>query len=218
MKEKHITEDLLQELEDFLDENYTGIRVEDSSKMMTPDEIAALFSSQEETKNADEKERPSVSRIEFNENEEPVLQDEQVADESDFMDLCDSMILDLEASAEDEDLFIIGESFHDMLFRLINEKSLKDSDVYNKAGIDRRLFSKIRNNEDYRPAKKTIMALALAMCLNEDETTDLLMSAGFAFSPASRSDLIIQFCIRNGISDIFEVDELLDKYHEETFF
>ena len=186
--------------------------------MMTPDEIADLFSSQEETKNADEKERPSVSRIEFNENEEPVLQDEQVADESDFMDLCDSMILDLEASAEDEDLFIIGESFHDMLFRLINEKSLKDSDVYNKAGIDRRLFSKIRNNEDYRPAKKTIMALALAVCLNEDETTDLLMSAGFAFSPASRSDLIIQFCIRNGISDIFEVDELLDKYHEETFF
>ena len=213
MKEKHITEDLLQELEDFLDENYTGIRVEDSSKMMTPDEIVALFSSQEETKNADEKERPSVSRIEFNENEEPVLQDE-----SDFMDQCDSKIPDLEAPAEEDDLFIIGESFHDMLFRLINEKSLKDSDVYNKAGIDRRLFSKIRNNEDYRPAKKTIMALALAMNLNEDETTDLLMSAGFAFSPASRSDLIIQFCIRNGIRDIFEVDGLLAKYHEETFF
>ena len=62
------------------------------------------------------------------------------------------------------------------------------------------------------------MALSLAMNLNEDETTDLLMSAGFAFSPASRSDLIIQFCIRNGIRDIFEVDGLLAKYHEETFF
>ena len=110
----------------------------------------------------------------------------------------------------------VGENFREMLLRLIDEKGLSDPYVYKKANLDRKLFSKIRCNPDYCPSRKTVIALAIALELTLDETSDLLSRAGYAFSPGSKADLIVEFCILNKIYDIFEVDMLLFKYGQPT--
>ena len=108
----------------------------------------------------------------------------------------------------------VGESFRDRLLRLIDERGLTDAQVYKRANLDRKLFSKIRCNADYTPKRKTAISLAVALELNMDETTDLLRSAGIALSPGSRFDLIISYCIQNGIYDIYRINALLFDYEQ----
>lgn len=108
----------------------------------------------------------------------------------------------------------VGESFRDRLLRLIDERGLTDTQVYKRANLDRKLFSKIRCNADYTPKRKTAISLAVALELNMDETTDLLRSAGIALSPGSRFDLIISYCIQNGIYDIYRINALLFDYDQ----
>ena len=95
---------------------------------------------------------------------------------------------------------------------MIDERSYTDAQVYKKANIDRKLFSKIRCNEAYNPSKKTVLSLALALELNLDETVDLLARAGFALSPSSKADLIIEYCIQNEKYDVMDVDTILFHY------
>ena len=106
--------------------------------------------------------------------------------------------------------------FQKLLFKYIDSKNLKDSDVYNKAGIDRRLFSKIRNDQDYHPSKETIILLSLSLELNEDEMLSLLNSASYSLPKNNINDLIIRFCFINKIYDINKVNELLYDYECKT--
>ena len=96
----------------------------------------------------------------------------------------------------------------------IDRKGLEDTEVYKKANIDRKLFSKIRSNPDYNPSKKTAVALAVGMGLNLDETKDLLLRAGIALSRSSIFDIIIEYCLENGITDIFEINNILFKFEQ----
>ena len=98
----------------------------------------------------------------------------------------------------------------------IDERGLKDSDVYNKAGISRQLFSKIRIHENYKPTKPTVLLFALAMELDLDDTQKLLASAGFTLSHSSKQDLIIEFLISKGIHDIFTVNDVLYEFGQPT--
>jgi len=102
--------------------------------------------------------------------------------------------------------------FQNLLFNLIDNKGLKDSDVYNKAGIDRRLFSKIRNNIKYHPSKETVILLGLALELNESEIENLLNSASYSLPKNNKYDLIIRFCFINKIYNIMDVNNLLNEY------
>lgn len=105
-----------------------------------------------------------------------------------------------------------GETFCDKLFNLIHEKNLDDVEVYKKANLDRKHFSKIRSNVKYKPTKKTVLALAIALHLNMDETKDLLARAELALSPSNRGDLVVSYFIERGKYDIWEINNMLFKF------
>ena len=111
----------------------------------------------------------------------------------------------------------LDETFSQRLLRLIEERGLTDSEVYNKAFVDRRHFSKIRNDEDYTPKKKTVLAFAIALGLSLDETKDLLDTAGFSLSRSSKRDVIVRYFLEQGIYDMFEINEVLYDYGEQIF-
>ena len=106
----------------------------------------------------------------------------------------------------------LGESFQARLLRMIDERGLADAEVYHRANISKQVFSKIRCSEDYIPKKKTVLALAVGLRLNLDDTKDLLAAAGFTLTNNSLFDVIMSFCIESEMYDIFEINELLFKY------
>ncbi len=108
------------------------------------------------------------------------------------------------------------EKFQELLFKYIDERELKDSDVYNKVHIDRRLFSKIRN-EKYHPSKETVILLGLALELNENQFDELLASASYSLPKNNVYDLIIRFCFVEGIYNLKDVNELLNSYECKLF-
>ena len=119
------------------------------------------------------------------------------------------------AMSLDEELENVGMSFHDKLFELIGESGMDNKDVWKRANLDRKHFSKIQCDEKYHPKKKTVMALCIALELDLEQAKDLLARADWAFSPSSKVDLIVQKAIIDKQYDIYQLNLVLFQYTNE---
>jgi hypothetical protein len=119
------------------------------------------------------------------------------------------MCAPMAAPALDDLLEHLDAGFSETLLRLIDRSRKKDSEVYKKANVDRKLFSKIRNNPNYKPSKPTALAFDIALELDLEETKDLLARAGYALSASSKFDVIVEYFIRQRNYYIFAINEAL---------
>lgn len=148
-------------------------------------------------------------KFDLSEGEEPGEEYEEIS--TIYSDAAPSFP-DVSGMSLDEVLGSEEDTFQQRLFKLIDESGMDDVTVYKKANIDRKVFSRIRCKEDYKPKKKTAVAFAIALELDMPTMLDLLSRAEIAFSPSNKFDLIITYFITNKVYDIYEINAALFKY------
>ena len=127
---------------------------------------------------------------------------------------CAPMSMSVTSGSLDNVLDELDAGFSETLLKLIDRTGKKDSEIYKKANVDRKLFSKIRNNPDYKPSKTTAIAFAIALELDLEETKDFIARAGFALSRSSKFDVIIEYFIKQKNYDVFAINEALFAFYQ----
>ncbi len=196
-----LSEKLFQSVSSYIDENY--IR----SKTLAEYGAERAYGSRLKARRTKERlEQSNRIHEETNRIHEKVHQ-------SQAMDMCYDMSADSAMPMNFKDwgqlLKNLDASFSETLLQLIDRTGKKDSEIYKKANVDRKLFSKIRNNINYKPSKTTALAFAFALELDVDETKDFIGRAGFALSHSSKFDVIVEYFLVNKNYDVFELNEVL---------
>ena len=172
-----------------------------------------------------QKQRSEYPRLPFNRRriESDITYDSEVYEECSryteteerAMELLMSVPVPEKAMSLEEELENVGMSFHDKLFELIGMSGMDNKDVWKRANLDRKHFSKIQCDEKYHPKKKTVMALCIALELDLEQARDLMARADWAFSPSSKVDLIVQKAIIDKQYDIYQLNLVLFQYTNE---
>lgn len=203
-----VSEDLYSDIQAFIDDNYVQDKYEGARRYV---------SRRRQGRNVPDEERYDAFEKWGDEALDEAVECEDMARQSPQIPAeeplyCAMKLAEKSSASLDDILAKPGETFCDKLFNLIHEKNLDDVDVYKKANLDRKHFSKIRSNVKYKPTKKTALALAIALHLNMDETKDLLARAELALSPSNRGDLVVSYFIERGMYDIWEINNMLFKF------
>lgn len=208
---------LAESLRQFVDDHYVeehvgDLKLREARENVHPIGAAAAEKLAEKPPAASAPHAPSAGHFaipQFLRKSKPVDLQEPVTE-------ADTVTLESDVRGLDQLVANVGESFSDMVLRLIRDRGFTDVEVYKRANLDRKLFSKIRSNPDYAPSKKTAVALAIGLRLSLDESLDLLGRAGFTLSHSSVFDLVVEYFIRQGNYNIFEINEALFAYDVPT--
>ena len=106
----------------------------------------------------------------------------------------------------------MSDTYSEYLMYLIQERHMENAEVWKRAIVDKKIFSKIKNNANYHPNKLTALCLCVGAKLNLDESKDLLARAGYALSPCDKTDIIFSYFIENEIYDMIELDIQLEEH------
>ncbi len=117
-------------------------------------------------------------------------------------------------SSLEEQLQQLDLSFSQAVLKLIDQKDMKDPEVYKRANISRQVFSKLRTDDGYQPMKRTALALAVGLRLTLPETRQLLQHAGYTLSHSSKMDVIVEYFLIKGIHDIHQINAMLSEHEQ----
>ena len=200
-----VSEELSSDIQTFIDDNYVQ------------DKYSAVDSyvSRRRRNVPDEMGERLYAIQDFGDSSESV-DEEGAADECEKLCMNEMRMSPTSARSLEDLLEVPCETFCEKLFRLIREKNQDDVEVYKRANLDRKHFSKIRSNVNYKPTKKTALALAIALHLDMAEITDLLARAELALSPSNKGDLIVMYFIERQKYDIWEINSMLFKFGQPT--
>lgn len=183
-----------KDLQAYIDENYVGAKHHEEYSIQT----MAL--------------RRDLDDESFSPYENDLYEDDLYEEDSDEDSEEENAFTQLHESKLEERMKHLTDSFSEYLLYLIEEKGMTNADVYKRALVDKKTFSKIKNHTDYHPQKMTAMCLCMGAKLNLDETRDLLARAGYALSPCDKTDIIFSYFIENQIYDMIELDIQLEEH------
>lgn len=183
-----------KDLQAYIDENYVGAKHHEEYSIQT----MAL--------------RRDLDDESFSPYENDLYEDDLYEEDSDEDSEEENEFTELHESKLEERMKHLSDSFSEYLLYLIEEKGMTNADVYKRALVDKKTFSKIKNHADYHPQKMTAMCLCMGAKLNLDETRDLLARAGYALSPCDKTDIIFSYFIENQIYDMIELDIQLEEH------
>lgn len=202
-----LSEKLVRSVSQYIDENYVREKHREEY-----DEEEASFRREMSGRRARlaPKKRPSAREIRY--SIAPPPSEDRFLDELKELRFVSEDVGPVECVDFDELLDRLDAGFSETLLKMIDRTGKADAEIYRKANVDRKLFSKIRNNPQYKPSKMTALAFAIALELNLEETQDLIGRAGYALSHSSMTDVIVEHFIKTGNYDVFEMNEVLFKY------
>lgn len=207
-----------KDLQAYIDENYVDAKHHEEYGIQTmalqreqDDEVCRT----DETELDDALRQPDGTDLDdesFSPYEDDLYEDDLYEEDSDEDSEEENEFTELHESKLEERMKHLMDSFSEYLLYLIEEKGMTNADVYKRALVDKKTFSKIKNHAEYHPQKMTAMCLCMGAKLNLDETRDLLARAGYALSPCDKTDIIFSYFIENQIYDMIELDIQLEEH------